>query len=45
MFVEDGVDSDEPGSVGSILCGLGHLLRKDSTPFATELQDVKGQVR
>lgn len=44
MFEDEGLDLEEVSSVGSILRALWHLLREESTPFATELQDIKGDI-
>ena len=44
MFEGDEMDSEDFGSVDSILRALWYLLREDSTPFATELQDIEGQI-
>lgn len=44
-FVNDEADFQRRvGSVRSILRASWHLLREDSAPFATELEDVEGQV-
>lgn len=42
VFLQDGADSKGIDSVGKMLRALWHLLREDSTPFATELEDRKG---
>ena len=44
MVEDDGLESEAFDSVGSILRALWSLLREGSTPFATELQDIKGQI-